>query len=357
MTELDETTVRTLLTVAATTPGSAPDPVGAVVRRRRRERTRRALAGTVGLAAGTALVVGVAIGVVRTPFTAADGVGPAVSAEAGVARLGAVAVTVPDGFEAVVTGDACVAPKTVAVLPDAVGIVGGRGGCTDGPWLALSRTAPAGPGWVSASGGGIRSRLVVVGGTAAWETVWGATSSGFTTWKLPAAGVFVTVTGTLAQRSALLAAVSAEPGTVPDTPRKHADTAPGDPAADLPVLNRADLVTATVSGVTASGATATTRDPVLLDRLRSLLVAAPRVDRDRWCVPAAADSVLLDLSASTDGDPETGSRSASTSFVLAVQGACRLAYSSTGAVVEPDPIALAGQLSAIRSDASPAAGG
>ena len=133
MTELDETTVRTLLTVAATTPGSAPDPVGAVLRRRRRERTRRALAGTVGLAAGTALVLGVAIGVVRTPFTAADGVGPAVSVEAGVARLGTVAVTVPDGFEAVVTGDACVAPRTVAVLPDTVGIVGGRGGCTDGP--------------------------------------------------------------------------------------------------------------------------------------------------------------------------------------------------------------------------------
>ena len=337
MTDLDETTaVRDLLSRAAAVPPLG-DPVPDLLRRRARARIRLAAAGTTALAAVVALGLTVEVPVLRLPFTGQAG--PAAVVEDGVARLGDVSVTVPAGFSAEVSDEACVRPRTVAVLPDVVGTPGGREGCTDGPWIALTRTARAGTTWTTTAGPQVPARLVLVGDVAAWETTWRLPAAdGYATWKLPALGVMVTVTGTGPERSRLLAAVR---------------TTPRDAVDERPLLSRPDLVAAFVS--TAAGTDVwSTRDPVLLGRLRAILEAAPRVPRGAWCVPDPADAVQLDVSASTDGDPETGPPSAPTSFVVGTSDACRLAYSSTGAVVLPDPGAVSELFSAMRSGDSPA---
>lgn len=341
MTDLDETTaVRDLLSRAAHV---APfcDPVAGVLRRRTRARARLATAGATAVAAAVALALTVDVPALRLPFT--GGAGPAAVVEDGVARLGGVSVTVPDGFTALVTDDACARPRTVTVLPDAFGTTGGRGGCNAGPWISLSRTAPAGTQWVSTGGPGVRSRLVLVGDAAAWETselLGGDEESpgAFTFWKVPSQGVFVTATGTAKEREALLAGVGATSEV---------------PLGTIPVLRRPDLVTATYASLDGPVGW-TTRDAGRLSRLRSVLEAAPHVRRADWCVPDPANLATLDVSASTDGDPETGSASAPTSFVIGTSGACRLAFSSTGAVVAPDPDALAELFSAMRSGDTPA---
>ena len=343
MTDLDETTaVRDLLARAAV-GAPAGDPVRGVLRRRAQARARLTTAGVTAIAAAVALALTVDVPALRPPFTGVAG--PAAVVEDGVARLGGVSVTVPPGFSALVTDDTCVRPRTVTVLPAAFGMTGGRGGCSTGPWVSLSRTAQAGTQWVGSGGPGVRSRLVLAGDALAWETSdllgGDADSPGaYTFWKLPGRGVFVTATGTERERAALLAGVRATSEVPLDT---------------IPVLRRTDLVTATYAPLNGPVAW-TTRDPARLARLRSVLENALHVPRESWCVPDPANLATLDVSASPDADPETGPASAPTSFVVGTSGACRLAFSSTGAVVAPDPDALAEVFSAMRSGDTPSGG-
>ncbi|GAB7191959.1 hypothetical protein NUM3379_26670 [Kineococcus sp. NUM-3379] len=327
---MNDTDVKDLLASAARTAvPRESDPVGAVLRRRtaaRRRATAWAVCGTAAacavLAVAGSLPGGSAVRPDRLPpaTRTAEPAPPWTPAPPAVTERGINGVEVTAaGYEAVRRDEAelCPAPGTVVVSV----VPGGRGWCEEGHGAVVQPLArrdwqtgyPAEPGMQLRSG----VPLWFTDGPPARFGV------GVATLTLPTRGVSVVVTGTAEQRRELLDSVTVAPD-------------PGE--RDAPVLATGEPLTfGRLTDGPGNGDGGDSADPELLRRIAEAVDGAPRLEGEPGCVPAHADFVQVDLQTSPDSDPATAPVGGYTYLAADITGRCDLVFSSTGAVVRPDP--------------------
>ncbi|WP_432571120.1 hypothetical protein [Kineococcus sp. SYSU DK005] len=226
---------------------------------------------------------------------------------------------------------ACVAAGAITVVAEPTLSVGpGCDPSLDGPGALL---VP----WVVrqwTGGAGLASGVRLVDGVPVYldDVPYGQESSAVV--SVPSRGVRVQMAGDEEQVRVLLDSLAIQP-------RPGERQAPAR-ASSNPVAG------ATITETTGAW-TGQSRDPDLLARLQEVVDAAARVDGEPGCLPAPGQQAQIDLLTTPDyehdpdGTPTKRYLREYTYLLVDVTGGCDLVFSSTGAVLRPDP-ALFGPL-------------
>ncbi|WP_432492926.1 hypothetical protein [Kineococcus gypseus] len=332
-----------LLAEAVPTPPRRLDPDDVLHAARRRQHARRraaAFAATGLLAACTAaalVVTGPGVGgVVRLQPAAPTAPVPPAPApapqwqppgiEATDRGINGVEITA-QGYEtrAASAEAACVAPGAITVVTAPTLSVGqecdlslDEPGALLMPWVVRQWTG----------GAGVTSGITLIDGVPVHldDIPHGKESSAVV--SVPSRGVRVQLAGDEAQVRALLDSLTIQP-------RPEERQAPAR-ASSNPVAG------ATITETTGAW-TGQSRDPGLLSRLQEVVDAAARVDGEPDCLPAPGQQAQIDLLTTPDyehdpdGTPTERYLREYTSLLVDFTGRCDLVFSSTGAVLQPDP--------------------
>ncbi|PRY12226.1 hypothetical protein [Kineococcus rhizosphaerae] len=330
-----------LLSDAVPTPPRRldPDAVLHAARRRQHARRRTAAIATTGLVAACTAAALVATGsggggAVRVrPVTPATTVEPAPEEqwqppgiEATDRGVNGVQVTA-QGYE-VRTGSAqaaCVAPGAITVV--------GASTASLGPDCDLAQDGPgalvvpwAVRQWTG--GSGTTSGLDLIDGVPVYldDIVHGNDSSA--TVSVPSRGVRVQLAGDEAQVHDLLDSLTIQPRSGERQAPARASTNP--------------VAGATITDTTNAW-TGQTHDPGLLARLQEAVDDAAHVDGQPDCLPEPGQQAQIDLLTTPDYEHNPDSTPTErylreyTYLLVDVTGRCDLVFSSTGAVLRPDP--------------------
>ncbi|PPK90829.1 hypothetical protein CLV92_1224 [Kineococcus xinjiangensis] len=346
MNDLD---IKGLLESASRTTPREHDPVAAVLRRHQQARRRTAAFATTGLLAActaAALIVTGPGGDAASRTRLAPPAGSATSApapapapppqweppgvEVSERGINGVEVTA-EGYEAKVGPSSswtCLAPGAITVV--AAPMTSGSAGCdapSGGPGALIKPEdvrqwtggAPARPG------------VQLIDGVPAYVSgppSGGSTDERVASVSVPSRGVRVELAGNEAQVRALLDSITIQP-------RPEQQQAPAR-ASGNPV---AGAVMTEASGEWVSQS----RDPILLARLQEVVDTAPLVHGEPDCVLTPGQQAQIDLLTTPDyehnADHTPTQRYLREYTYLAVDltGGCDLLFSSTGAILRPDP--------------------
>ncbi|NAZ80913.1 hypothetical protein GTR02_03660 [Kineococcus sp. R8] len=330
-----------LLTEAVPTPPRRldPDDVLRAARRHQQSRRRTAAFSTGGVLAAciaAALVVSGHGGGSAVRVQPAAPAGPVTSApapewappgiEATDRGLNGVEITA-EGYEtrAASAAATCLVPGAITVV--AAPTPGTRQECPlphDGPGALLTPSTVR--QWTG--GSGMTSGVTLIDGVPVYleDVPYGKESSAIV--SVPSRGVRVQLAGDEAQVRVLLGGLTIEPRPEERQAPVRASTNP--------------VAGATVTDTTGAW-TGQSRDPALLSRLQEVVDAAPRVDGEPDCLPAAGQQAQIDLLTTPDYEHNPDDTATErylreyTYLLVDFTGRCDLVFSSTGAVLRPDP--------------------